>query len=181
MLSSSVVSLSFSILTNFEYKKGIVQIILNSSVIDINHIDVIFFAIKIIKLITSGQERFEKGGFARFHKIIADFPRNMPVAAYFLENAILLLPGGGAFAHFLKPHRGVFVWAAPGPTVGALICSLSKRKWQMPEGEGDGHAWDWLSHKKMLCEITAKVVSIEFLLLRTLSLTDKFINYAPNK
>ena len=106
MLSSSVVSLSFSILTNFEYKKGIIQIILNSSVIDINHIVVIFFAIKIIKLITSGQERFEKGGLARFHKIIADFPRNMPVAAYFLENTILLLPGGGAFAHFLKPHRG---------------------------------------------------------------------------
>ena len=181
MLSSSVVSLSFSILTIFEYKKGIIQIILNSSVTDINHIDVIFFAIKIIKLITSGQDRFEKGGFARFHKIIADFPRNMPVAAYFLENAILLLPGGGAFAHFLKPYRGVFLWAAPGPTVGALICSLSKRKWQMPEGVGDGHAWDWLSHKNVLCEIIAKVVSIEFLLLRTLSLTDKFINYAPNK
>ena len=46
MLSSSVVSLSFSILTNFEYKKGIIQIILNSSVIDINHIDVIFFCNK---------------------------------------------------------------------------------------------------------------------------------------
>ena len=44
MLSSSVVCLSFSILTTFEYKKGIIQIIVYSSVIDINQIDVIFFA-----------------------------------------------------------------------------------------------------------------------------------------
>ena len=42
------------ILTTFEYKKGIIQIIVYSSVIDINQIDVIFFAIKIIMLITSG-------------------------------------------------------------------------------------------------------------------------------
>ena len=170
MLSSLVVSsLLFSILTTFEYKKGIIQIIVYSSVIDINQTDVIIFVIKIIKLITSGQQRFAKGGFARFHKI----PINMPVAAYFLENAILLLSGGGAFAHFLKPHRGVFVWAPARPHRGG-ICSFSKRKWQMPEGEGDGHAWDWLSHKNMLCEITAKVVSIECLLLRTLC-TDWYV------
>jgi len=38
----------------FEYKEGIIQIMVYSSVIDINQTDVIFFAIKIIKLITSG-------------------------------------------------------------------------------------------------------------------------------
>ena len=46
MLSSSVVSLSFSILTAFEYKKGIIELIVYSSVIDINQTDVIFFCNK---------------------------------------------------------------------------------------------------------------------------------------
>ena len=30
----------------------------------------------------------------------------MPLAAYLLENAILVLPQGGAFAHFFKTHSG---------------------------------------------------------------------------
>ena len=30
----------------------------------------------------------------------------MPLAAYLLENAILVLPQRGAFAHFFKTHSG---------------------------------------------------------------------------
>ena len=54
MLSSSVVCLSFTILNTFENKKGIIKILVYSSVIDIyNQMDVIFFTI-IILVITSG-------------------------------------------------------------------------------------------------------------------------------
>ena len=53
MLSSSVVCLSFTILSTFENKKGIIKILIYSSVIDIyNQMDVIFFT--IILVITSG-------------------------------------------------------------------------------------------------------------------------------
>ena len=53
MLSSSVVCLSFTILNTFENKKGIIKILVYSSVIDIyNQMDVIFFT--IILVITSG-------------------------------------------------------------------------------------------------------------------------------
>ena len=48
MLSSSVVCLSFTILNTFENKKGIITILVYSSVIGIyNSIDVIFFTIII--------------------------------------------------------------------------------------------------------------------------------------
>ena len=53
MLSSSVVCLSFTILNTFENKKGIIKILVYSSIIDIyNQMDVIFFT--IILVITSG-------------------------------------------------------------------------------------------------------------------------------
>ena len=53
MLSSSVVCLSFTVLNTFENKKGIIKILVYSSVIDIyNQMDVIFFT--IILVITSG-------------------------------------------------------------------------------------------------------------------------------
>ena len=53
MLSSSVVCLSFTILNTFENKKGIIKILVYSSVIDIyNQMDVFFFT--IILVITSG-------------------------------------------------------------------------------------------------------------------------------
>ena len=53
MLSSSVVCLSFTILSTSENKKGIIKILIYSSVIDIyNQMDVIFFT--IILVITSG-------------------------------------------------------------------------------------------------------------------------------
>ena len=45
MLSSWVVCLSFKILNTFENEKGIVKILVNSFVIDIHQIDMIFFAI----------------------------------------------------------------------------------------------------------------------------------------
>ena len=48
MLSSLVVCLSFTILNVFENKKGIIKILVYSSVIDINRNNVIFFAIIII-------------------------------------------------------------------------------------------------------------------------------------
>ena len=57
MLSSSVVYLSFAILSTFENRKGVIKIVVYSSVIDINHLDVILFAM----IITSGLERFTKG------------------------------------------------------------------------------------------------------------------------
>ena len=43
MLSSSVVCLSFTILDTFENKKGTIIILVYSSVIDINQLDVIFW------------------------------------------------------------------------------------------------------------------------------------------
>lgn len=43
----------------------------------------------------------------------------MVFAAYLLENAILALFRGGAFALCFKPHRGVLVWT-PDPTMGHL-------------------------------------------------------------
>ena len=43
----------------------------------------------------------------------------MVFAAYLLENAILCLFRGGAFAPYFKPHCGVLV-RTPGPTVGYL-------------------------------------------------------------
>ena len=53
MLSSLVVCLSFTILNTFENKKGIIKILVYSSVTDIyNQMDVIFFT--IILVITSG-------------------------------------------------------------------------------------------------------------------------------
>ena len=33
-------------------------------------------------------------------------------AAYLMENTVLVLPLGGAFAHFFMLHRGVFGWTA---------------------------------------------------------------------
>ena len=42
MLSSLVVSLSFTVLDVLENKKGIIKILVYSSVIDINQMDVIF-------------------------------------------------------------------------------------------------------------------------------------------
>ena len=42
MLSSSVVYLSFAILSTFENRKGVIKILVYSSVIDINQMDVIF-------------------------------------------------------------------------------------------------------------------------------------------
>ena len=44
MLSSSVVYLSFAILNTFDNKKGVIKIVVYSSVIDINQMDVILFA-----------------------------------------------------------------------------------------------------------------------------------------
>lgn len=45
MLSSSVVYLSFAILNTFDNKKGVIKIVVYSSVIDINQLmDVILFA-----------------------------------------------------------------------------------------------------------------------------------------
>ena len=49
-LNSSFVCLFFTILKVFETKKGVIKILVYSSVIDINEMDVIFFAI-IITLI----------------------------------------------------------------------------------------------------------------------------------
>ena len=73
MLSSSVVCLSFTVLNTFENKKGIIKILVYSSVIDIyNQMDVIFFT--IILVITSGQEQFAKlGCFTHFDEIVTDF------------------------------------------------------------------------------------------------------------
>ena len=73
MLSSSVVCLSFTILNTFENKKGIIKILVYSSVIDIyNQMDVIFFT--IILVITSGWEQFAKlGCFTHFDEIVTDF------------------------------------------------------------------------------------------------------------
>ena len=48
MLSSLVVCLSFTILNVSENKKGVIKILVYSSVIDVNWINVIFFAIIII-------------------------------------------------------------------------------------------------------------------------------------
>ena len=42
MLSSSVVYLSFAILSTFENRKGVIKILVYSSVIDINQMNVIF-------------------------------------------------------------------------------------------------------------------------------------------
>ena len=53
MLSSSVVCLLFT-LNVFENKKGIIKIVVCSSVIDINQMDVIFFGM----ITTSGKGRF---------------------------------------------------------------------------------------------------------------------------
>ena len=57
MLSSWVVCLSFKILNTFENEKGIVKILVNSFVIDIHQIDMIFFAI----ITTRCSERCAKG------------------------------------------------------------------------------------------------------------------------
>ena len=45
LFSSSVVFISLTILNTFENKKGIIKILVYKSVIDIIHIDVIFFAL----------------------------------------------------------------------------------------------------------------------------------------
>ena len=55
----------------------------------------------------------------------------MVFAAYLLENAILVLSPGGAFAPYFKPHRGAFA-------------TFPKKNDKWPGG--DGQAWNWLSH-----------------------------------
>ena len=65
----------------------------------------------------------------------------MPLAAYLLENAILVLPQRGAFAHFFKTHSGAL---AAFPTKNNKISE------KCPGGGGggeEGHAWYWLSQK----------------------------------
>ena len=62
MLSSWVVCLSFKILNTFENEKGIVKILVNSFVIDIHQIDMIFFAI----ITTRGSGAMREGCFTRF-------------------------------------------------------------------------------------------------------------------
>ena len=47
MLSSSVVYLSFAILNTFEKKKGFIKILVYSSVIEIDQMDVILFKMNI--------------------------------------------------------------------------------------------------------------------------------------
>ena len=73
MLSSLVVCLSFTILNTFENKKGIIKILVYSSVTDnYNQMDVIFFT--IILVITSNQEQFAKLGCStHFDEIVTDF------------------------------------------------------------------------------------------------------------
>ena len=51
----------------------------------------------------------------------------MPLAAYLLENAILVLPQRGAFAHFFKTHSGAL---AAFPTKNNKISE------KCPEGGG---------------------------------------------
>ena len=61
----------------------------------------------------------------------------MSFAAYFLENAILLLSGGRAFAHFLKPTVGFLYEPAPGPPVGASA-AFPKENDKCPGRGGEG-------------------------------------------
>jgi len=98
MLSSSVVYLSFAIFNTFDNKKGVIKIVVYSSVIDINQMDVILFAM----IITSGLERVYEGCFTRFDQIIT-VSFKTAFATYLLENAILMLSRGKAFGHFLSP------------------------------------------------------------------------------
>ena len=100
MLSSWVVCLSFKILNTFENEKGIVKILVNSFVIDIHQIDMIFFAI----ITTRGSGAMRERCFALDYN---KFPINTTFVAYLLENANLGLSRGVAFAHFFKaPSRG---------------------------------------------------------------------------
>ena len=62
MLSSWVVCLSFKILNTFENEKGIVKILVNSFVIDIHQIHMIFFAI----ITTRGSGAMRERCFTRF-------------------------------------------------------------------------------------------------------------------
>ena len=55
----------------------------------------------------------------------------MPLAAYLLENAILVLPQRGAFAHFFKTHSGAL---AAFPTKNNKISE------KCPGGGGGGRA-----------------------------------------
>ena len=50
----------------------------------------------------------------------------MAFAVYLLENAILVLSRDGAFARFLKPPRGFFVWTAR-PHLGAFSAFPKKK------------------------------------------------------
>ena len=56
----------------------------------------------------------------------------MPLAAYLLENVILVLPQHGAFAHFFKTHSGAL---AAFPTKNNKISE------KCPGGGEEGHAW----------------------------------------
>ena len=56
---------------------------------------------------------------------------------------------GRAFAYFLKPRSGVFIWAAR-PQSGAFAAFQTKKKDKCPTNarkrKQDRHAWNWLSH-----------------------------------
>ena len=70
----------------------------------------------------------------------------MAFAAHLQENAISVaqVGGGGTFAHFLSPTVE-FLYEPPGPTMEHLLLLQKKNDMyalQMPEGWGDGYAWN---------------------------------------
>ena len=79
--------------------------------------------------------------YTMFWSDYSKFPINTAFAAYLLESAILVL--SRALPPFVRPLREVFLWIT-WPYCGAF--TAFPKKWQLPAGLGDGHAWSWLSH-----------------------------------
>ena len=115
MLSSSVVCVSLFTLHVFENKKGIIKILVYSSVIDNNQMDVIFFALTI----TSGFGRFAQGAsrvLIRLLEISHKYGiRNLFTGKYNFG----VVPGWGICTLFLSPTVG-FLYERPALYRGAF-------------------------------------------------------------
>ena len=102
--------------------------------IDINQIDVIFFAIIII---TSVYDRFAKGALRVLISLLL-------ISYKYSIWSLVSVSRGGALSHFFRLHRGVFVWVARAHR-GAVAASPRPRplKKEVKKGQmfkEDGHA-----------------------------------------
>ena len=108
MLSSSVVCLSFTTLHVFENKKGIIKILVYSSVIDNNQMDVIFFAL----IITSGFGRFAQGALRVLIRLL-EISHKYGIRNLFTGKIqFWCCPGWGICTLFVSPTVG-FLYESP--------------------------------------------------------------------